>query len=119
MQHQITTANILHDEVDASLCLETGVQIEQERVSLLVCNQEHSLLGACALDFIVLNNELLLQDLDGVQLLCALGLGKHDLTEVTLSKDCKEVEVVQTYPSASTLRVRWWGNLVLGSFRQS
>ena len=85
VQHQITTADVLHDEVDTSLCLETSVQAKQERVSLLVRNQEHSLLRTCALDFVILNDKLLLQDLDGVQLLCTLGFCQHDLTEVTLS----------------------------------
>lgn len=87
-------------------------------MSLLVRNQKHSLLRACALDFIVLDDKLLLQDLDGVQLLCALGLCKHDLTEVTLPKDCKEVEMIQTYPSSTTLCIGWGSNLVFRSLCQ-
>lgn len=118
VQHQITTTDVLHHEVNSGLRLETSVQTKQEGMSLLVSDQENSLFRASALDFIVLDNELFLQDLDGVQLLRALGLSKHDLSEVTLSKNSEEVEVVQAYSSPSPLRVSRRCHLVLRCLSQ-
>lgn len=43
VQHQVTTTDILHDEVDSGLSLETSMKIGQERMSLLVGNQEDTL----------------------------------------------------------------------------
>ena len=94
VQHQITTTDVLHDEVHTGLCLETGVKVQQEGVTFLVSNQENALLRLGALHFVILDNKFLLQHLDGVELLGALRLRQHDLTEVTLTKHSKEVEVV-------------------------
>ena len=47
------------------------------------------------LDFVVVDDELLLQDLDSVQIAGLLLLRQHDLTEVTLTQDGEEVEVVE------------------------
>ena len=102
MQHKITTTDILHDEVDSGLSLETSMQIEQEWMSLPVRNQENSLLRACTLNLVIFNNELLLQDLDSIKLPGSLGFCQHDLTEVTLSKNSEEIEVVETNASTST-----------------
>lgn len=66
VQHQISTTNIFHDKVDSRLRLETGMQIQQEWMTLLVRNQEHPLFGSRTLDFVILNDELLLQNFDGV-----------------------------------------------------
>ena len=65
-------------------------------MSLLVRDQEDTLLRSDALHFIVLDDELLFQHFDGVQLLRCLRLSQHDFTEVTFTKHCKEVEVVET-----------------------
>ena len=99
MQHQITTTDVLHDEVDTGFGLETGVQVEKEGMTFLVCNQEHTLFGLGALYFIILDDEFLLQNLDGIQLAGALGFSQHDLSEVTLSENSKEVEVIQSNAS--------------------
>jgi hypothetical protein len=112
MQHQISTTNVLHNKVHTSLCLETRMQAEQEGMSLLVRNQENSLLRARTLNLVILNDKLLLQHFDGVQLLRALGFCKHDLSKVTLSKNSKEVEVVEPYPPACALRVCRWSDLL-------
>ena len=68
VQHQITTTNILHDEVNSRLSLEAGMKVEQERMAFLVCNQENALLGFGTFDFIILDNEFLLQYLNRVEL---------------------------------------------------
>ena len=64
------------------------------------------------LDFIILDDELLLQHLDGVQLSRRFFFGKHDLTEITLTEHSEEVEVVQ--PNLS-LTCRWLGLLWTGN----
>jgi hypothetical protein len=94
VQHQITTTDVLHDKVHTGLCLETGVKVQQEGVAFLVGNQEDALLRLGALHFVILDNEFLLQHFDGIELLGALRLRQHDLTEVTLTKHSKEVEVI-------------------------
>ncbi len=86
MQHQISTADILHDEIHARLCLETRMQIQQERMSLLVGDQEHPLLRSRALHFIVLDDKLLLEHLDRVQLLRRFRLRQHHLAEVPFAQ---------------------------------
>lgn len=44
VQHQITTANVLHDEVDSRFRLKTGVEVQQERMAFLVSNKKYPLL---------------------------------------------------------------------------
>lgn len=101
MQHQIASTNVLHDEVNAGLGLETGVKVCQEGMSFPVGNQEDALLGPNTFNFVVLNDKLLLQDLDSKQPSRTLRLCKHDLSKVTLAQHRKEVEVVQTNSLAS------------------
>ena len=57
--------------------LKTAVHLDEERG--LVCHGEHPLLDHGALDVVVLDDDVLLQDLDGVQLVGALPLGQHNL----------------------------------------
>ena len=45
--------------------------------------REHPLLDHGALDVVVLDDDVLLEDLDGVQLVRALPLGQHDLENKT------------------------------------
>jgi hypothetical protein len=47
MQHQITTTNIVHYKVNTGLCLEAGMQTDQERMTLSVGSLENSLFRAC------------------------------------------------------------------------
>lgn len=108
VQHQITARDVLHDEVDPSLGLKAGMQVGEERVALLVRNEEDPLLGACALDFVVLDDELLLEHLDGVKLFPLLGLCQHNLTEVTLAQHSQEVEVIETNATTGASRIRRW-----------
>ena len=105
VQHEIATRDVFHDKVDASLGLETGVEIQEKRMSLLVGDEKYALLRLGRLHFIILNDELFLQHLDGVQLLGRLRLGEHHLAKVAFTKHSQEVEVVQANsPSA----VMWW-----------
>lgn len=83
--HQITTTDVLHDEIHSRLGLETSMQVRQERMAFPVGDQEYSLLRACALDLVVLNDELLLQDLDGIQPSGLLRFSQHDLAKVALA----------------------------------
>ena len=47
------------------------------------------------LNFVVVNDELLLEHLDRIQAVCLLLLRQHDLSEVTLTEHSEEVEVVE------------------------
>ena len=53
--------------------LEGGVEVREEGV--IPSQGEDSLLHHGALHVVILDHHVLLQDLDGVQLLCALALG--------------------------------------------
>ena len=48
VQHEITTAHVLHNEVDTRLCLETRVQAKQEWVALLGRSKKDALLRTSA-----------------------------------------------------------------------
>ena len=62
---------------DPHHCLEAGVQLRQER--WLVEQGQHPLLHHGAFHIVVLDDHVLLQDLDGVQLLGPLPVGQHHL----------------------------------------
>jgi hypothetical protein len=47
------------------------------------------------LDFVVVNNKLLLQNLDSVQAARRLLLSQHDLTEIAFSKHGQEIEIIK------------------------
>ena len=72
-------------------------------MTLLVGDEEHALLALGALDLVVLDDEFLLEHLDGVQLLRRLGLGQHDLAEVAFAQHRQEVEVLE--PNAACRRL--------------
>lgn len=57
--------------------LEAGMQLHQER--RLLGKRQHSLFHHGAVNVIILDDDVLLEDLDGVQLVCTLSLGQHDL----------------------------------------
>lgn len=56
-------------------------------MSLLVRDQKHTFLGPSALDFVILNDELFLQDFDSIYLFRALRFCQHDFSKVTLTQD--------------------------------
>ena len=58
-------------------CLEAGVDLGQE--GRLQGKSQHPLLYHGALNIIILYDDVLLQDLDGIQLICPLPLRQHDL----------------------------------------
>lgn len=60
--------------------LEARVHLHQEW--RLTGHGEHPLLNHGALNVIVLDNDVLLQDLDRIQLVRALALGQHDLKRI-------------------------------------
>lgn len=92
------------------------MQVQQEWMSLLIRNQEDPLFRARAFDLVILDDELLLQDFDGVELLGTLSLSQHDLSEVALSENCQKVEMVQSYSLSSALGVRRRSDLILWGF---
>lgn len=62
---------------------------------LLRGGQEHPLFGSRAFHLIVVDNEFLLQNLDGIQAVCLLLFRQHYFTEVSFSEYRKEVKVIQ------------------------
>ena len=98
MQHEIASAHVLHDKVHSSLGLEASMKGCQEGVSFPVCDQEDSLFRPYAFNLVILNNELLLKNLDGVETPAPLRFGQHDLSEVALAEDSQEIEVIKTNP---------------------
>lgn len=83
-------------------------------MSLLVRNKKHAFLRSRAFYFVVLDDEFLFQDFNGIELFRALCFSQHDLSEVTLSKHSEEIEVIQADPPASALGVCRGCNLVFG-----
>ena len=57
--------------------LEAGVKLDEE--GWLLRQRQHPFFGHGAFDVVVLNNDVLLQDLDGVQLVRAFALRQHHL----------------------------------------
>jgi len=114
MQHEITATNILHDEVYTGLCLETCVKVGQEGMTLPVRNKEDPLFGPHALNFVILDDELLLENLNGIKSPRPLGFGKHDLSEITLAQHSQEIEVVETNALASSRIGSQWKGLAGG-----
>jgi len=79
VHHEVTAADVLHHEKDAVLGLEARVQLDKERMPCLVCKLEHLFLRLDAGHLVVLNNKVLLEHLDGVDILGRLFLHQHDL----------------------------------------
>lgn len=74
--------------------LEAGVELREER--RFVPLRQHPLLHHGAFHVIVLDDHVLLQDLNGVQLLGGLHLGQHHFAEAAFPQQGQEVEVAQT-----------------------
>lgn len=68
VQHQVTTADVLHDKVNACLGLEARMQTEEEGMALAGCCEEDAFLRLCALHLVVLDDEFLLQNFDGIEI---------------------------------------------------
>ena len=67
----------MRDRERTDHCLEARVKSHEER--WLVREGEHPLLHHRALDVVVLDDDVLLEDLDGVQLVRAFALGQQNL----------------------------------------
>jgi hypothetical protein len=61
---------------------------------------------------VVVNNEFLFQNLDGVEIIRLLLLCQHDFTKVTLPENCQKVEVVQANLSLAGRLTNRWGVVV-------
>ncbi len=93
LEHEVAAVDVLHHEEQPVLGLVARVERGQERV---VGRQgQDPLLGHRALDVVVLDDHVLLEDLDGEHLLRVLLLGQHDLAERPLAQDLQEAEVFQ------------------------
>lgn len=66
----------------------------QRREERMACGKrQYPLLRHCAVDVVILEDCVLLQHLDGVNLVGAFAFGQHDLAEGALAQDFNKVEV--------------------------
>ena len=113
MKHKVASADVLHNKINPGLGLEASVQIEEERMALFVGDKEHPLFGTSAFDFVILDDELLLEHFDGVQFLRCLRFSEHHFTEIALSEYGEEIEMIKTNATTGALRVCGWRDFVL------
>eukprot|EP00042_Codosiga_hollandica_P054914 m.755144 g.755144 ORF g.755144 m.755144 type:complete len:424 (+) comp59009_c0_seq1:1115-2386(+) len=91
LEHQITAVHVLHHKVETVGCLEARVQLRQE--GMLAGQLENALFRHCALDIVILDDHVLLQHLDGVNLIGALAFSKHDFAKAALAQHLDILEV--------------------------
>lgn len=82
-------------------------------MAFFVGDKEYPLLGTSAFDFIILDNELLLEHFDGVQFLRCLRFSKHNFAKIALSEHGQEVEVIEANTTTGALRVCGWRDFLL------
>ena len=67
------------------------------------------LLGECVRDLVLLDNDLLLEDLDGVEVVCGLFAAEDDFAEGALAQNLDELKVLQCLRTKK--RFKFQGNL--------
>jgi hypothetical protein len=89
------------------------MQAKKERVSFARRRKKHTLLRSSTtrrissaesridsvyppLNFVIVDDELLLQDLDSIKRTRLLLFRQHDFTEIAFAEHCQEIEVVKT-----------------------
>lgn len=77
LEHEVTTIDVLHDKVKTVHRLEAGMQLDEER--WFAGQGQHMLLNQSAFNIIILDNDILLEDFDGVQFVGTFALGQHHL----------------------------------------
>mmetsp|Transcript_9518 Transcript_9518/g.15582 ORF Transcript_9518/g.15582 Transcript_9518/m.15582 type:complete len:287 (+) Transcript_9518:501-1361(+) len=90
---KLTTVDVVHDEEELVGGLERVVEVDEEGVAELLQN---ALLGARVLEFVSLDNRLLVEDLHGVDLSCVLLLHLHHLSEASLSNHAQGLKVIDS-----------------------
>ena len=80
LKHEISAVDVLHDKVEAIHRLETGMQLDEK--GRFGGQRQHVLLHQRTLNIIVLNDDVLLQNLDGVQFVGAFTFGQHHLRKM-------------------------------------
>ena len=91
MYVSLTSVGVFHDEVEAVHRLKAGVELDEE--GRLVGKGEHPLLGHDTVDVVVLDNDVLFQDLDGVQLFRVLAVGEEHFAKAALAEHHQQIEV--------------------------
>lgn len=74
------------------------MQAEKEGVARAVGDDKNISFRLCALDFVILDDEFLLQNFDGIELLSRFCLCKHNLSEVAFTQNSQKIEVVESNP---------------------
>lgn len=89
---QLSTSNERHDKVESKVVLEEVVHSYEERMVAL----EHDVLFEdCAVNLILLNQNVLSDTLYSIQSLIALHLSKEHLTKGSSANDHEELEVLE------------------------
>lgn len=94
MEKELSSIDVIHNEIQLVRSLEGVVEINEERMAELLQN---ALLGAGVFEFVSLNNGLLVEDLHGVDLFSVFLSDLHDLSKASLSDDAKNVKVIDSH----------------------
>ena len=89
--HQIAAIDVLHYEIEAIHCLKTRMQLHKKW--WLLTESQHFLLDHDTVDVVVLDNDVLFQDLDGVQLFRVLAVGEEHFAKAALAEHHQQIEV--------------------------
>ena len=77
LEHEVTTVDVLHDKVETIHRLETGMQLDEEWRLAGQC--QDMFLHQSAFNVIILDNDILFEDFDGVELVSSFAFGQHHL----------------------------------------
>jgi hypothetical protein len=94
LEHEIATVDVYHDKVEPIHGLEAGMELDQKR--RLVRQGQDVLFHQRALDVVVLNDDVLLQDLDGVQLVRTFAFGQHHLVTFRPSSSFNVIDILSS-----------------------
>jgi len=84
LEHEVAAVDVLHDKVETVHRLEAGMQLDEEWRLAGQC--QDVFLHQSAFNVVVLDNDILLEDFDGVELVSSLALGQHHLEEKNKTK---------------------------------
>mmetsp|Transcript_13876 Transcript_13876/g.21589 ORF Transcript_13876/g.21589 Transcript_13876/m.21589 type:complete len:236 (+) Transcript_13876:760-1467(+) len=91
MEEELTTVDVIHDEIEFVGSLEGVMEIHKERMNQLL---QHILFGLGVVGFVSFHNVLLIKDLHSVHCILALPLYQQHLSKATLSNNLQLIKVI-------------------------
>eukprot|EP00048_Salpingoeca_helianthica_P009916 m.142572 g.142572 ORF g.142572 m.142572 type:complete len:503 (+) comp14974_c15_seq5:472-1980(+) len=91
LKQEIAAVDKLHDE--EKLVFGLKARVKRHKKGVFAGQRQHPLLGQRTLHIVVLHKHILLEHLDGKNLLCGLELGKHDLAKAALAQHLEKGKV--------------------------